>query len=103
MNEKFKGMMDDIIRKFGFEDIHTIIFCGMCERADVPLNSIYETYDEFMSFNIMLDELSSIFYVAARTTLARRICALLYYTTFFARCQQTNCTKIESRNCAIFF
>ena len=43
MNEKFKGMMDDIIRKFGFEDIHTIIFCGMCERADVPLNSIYET------------------------------------------------------------
>ena len=35
MNEKFKGMMDDIIRKFGFEDIHTIIFCGMCERADV--------------------------------------------------------------------
>jgi hypothetical protein len=56
MNEKFKGMMDDIIRKFGFEDIHTIIFCGMCERADVPLNSIYETYDEYMSLDIMLDE-----------------------------------------------
>ena len=56
MNEKFKGMMDDIIRKFGFEDIHTIIFCGMCERADVPLNSIYETYDEYMSLDAMLDE-----------------------------------------------
>ena len=54
MNEKFKGMMDDIIRKFGFEDIHTIIFCGMCERADV--NSIYETYDEYMSLNLMRDE-----------------------------------------------
>ena len=54
MNEKFKGMMDDIIRKFGFEDIHTIIFCGMCERADV--NSIYETYDEYMSLDVMLDE-----------------------------------------------
>ena len=54
MNEKFKGMMDDIIRKFGFEDIHTIIFCGMCERAD--LNSIYETYDEYMSLDVMLDE-----------------------------------------------
>lgn len=56
MNEKFKGMMDDIIRKFGFEDIHTITFCGMCERADVPFNSIYETYDEYMSLDIMLDE-----------------------------------------------
>lgn len=56
MNEKFKGMMNDIIRKFGFEDIHTIIFCGMCERKDVPLNSIYETYDEYMSLDIMLDE-----------------------------------------------
>ena len=56
MNEKFKSMMDDIIRKFGFEDMHTIIFCGMCERADVPLNSIYETYDEYMSLDIMLDE-----------------------------------------------
>ena len=56
MNEKFKGMMDDIIRKFGFENIHTIIFCGMCERADVSLNSIYETYDEYMSLDIMLDE-----------------------------------------------
>ena len=56
MNEKFKGMMDDIIRKVGFEDIHTIIFCGMCERADVPLNSIYKTYDEYMSLDIMLDE-----------------------------------------------
>ena len=54
MNEKLKGMMDDIIRKFGFEDIHTIIFCGMCERADV--NSIYETYDEYMNLDIMLDE-----------------------------------------------
>ena len=54
MNEKFEGMMDDIIRKFGFEDIHTIIFCGMCERADV--NSIYETYDEYMSLDAMLDE-----------------------------------------------
>ena len=60
MNEKFKGMMDDIIRKFGFEDIHTIIFCGMCERADV--NSIYETYDEYMSLDAMLDEWSSIFF-----------------------------------------
>ena len=54
MNEKFKGMMDDIIRKFGFEDIHTIIFCGMCQRVDV--NSIYETYDEYMSLDAMLDE-----------------------------------------------
>ena len=54
MNEKFKGMMDDIIRKFGFEDIHTIICCGMCERSDV--NSIYETYDEYMSLDVMLDE-----------------------------------------------
>ena len=54
MNEKIKGMMDNIIRKFGFEDMHTIIFCGMCERADV--NSIYETYDEYMSLDVMLDE-----------------------------------------------
>ena len=50
------GSLEDFIRKFGFEDIHTIIFCGMCERADVPLNSIYETYDEYMSLDIMLDE-----------------------------------------------
>ena len=56
MADKLEKMMDDIIRKFGFEDIHTIMFCGMCERADVPLNSIYETYDEYMSLDIMLDE-----------------------------------------------
>ena len=42
--------------KEAFERVNTIIFCGMCERADVPLNSIYETYDEYMSLDIMLDE-----------------------------------------------
>ena len=56
MTDKLERMMDDIIRKFGFEDIHTIIFCGMCERADDSLNSIYETYDEYMSLDVMLDE-----------------------------------------------
>ena len=56
MNEKFKGMMDDIIRKFGFEDIHTIIFCGICDVVDVRFNSIYDFYDEYMSLDIMLVE-----------------------------------------------
>lgn len=56
MTDKLERMMDDIIRKFGFEDIHTIIFCGMCERLDVSLDTIYETYDEYMSLDVMLDE-----------------------------------------------
>lgn len=56
MTDKLERMMDDIIRKFGFEDIHTVIFCGMCENPTVCLNSIYETYDEYMSLDVMLDE-----------------------------------------------
>lgn len=56
MDEKFEGMMNDIIRKFGFEDIHTISFCGMCERANASLNLIYEVYDKYMNLDTMLDE-----------------------------------------------
>ena len=48
-------MMDNIIRRFGFEDIHTIIFCGMCERG-VEMSSLLDTYDEYMNLDIMLDE-----------------------------------------------
>ena len=55
MNEKFKDMMDDIIRKFGFEDIHTIIFCGMCESG-VDMDTLWDTYDEYMILDVMLDE-----------------------------------------------
>lgn len=56
MSDKLERMMDEVIRKFGFEDIHTIIFCGLCERVDIPLNTIYETYDEYMNLEVMLDE-----------------------------------------------
>lgn len=55
-NIKIEEMITNIIRKFGFEDIHTIIFCGMCERPDVTMSSIYETYDEYMNLDIALDE-----------------------------------------------
>ena len=55
MTNKIEVMMNDIIRKFGLEDIHTIIFCGMVERA-VNINSLWDTYDEYMSLDVMLDE-----------------------------------------------
>lgn len=55
MNNKYEEMMNNIIRKFGFEDTHTIIFCGLVER-NVDVNTIYETYDEYMTLDVMLDE-----------------------------------------------
>lgn len=48
-------MMNHIIRKFGFEDTHTIIFCGMVERG-VDMGTLYDTYDEYMNLEVMLDE-----------------------------------------------
>lgn len=55
MNTKYEEMIDNIIRKFGFEDTHTIIFCGLVENgADV--DTIYETYDEYMNMSVMMEE-----------------------------------------------
>lgn len=48
-------MMNHIIRKFGFEDTHTIIFCGMVERG-VDIDTLWDTYDEYMNLEVMLDE-----------------------------------------------
>lgn len=42
-------MMDDIIKKFGYEDNRTIAFCGMCENPEVSDFSIKEVYEDFMS------------------------------------------------------
>lgn len=42
-------MMDDIIKKFGYEDNRTIAFCGMCENPEVSDFSINEVYEDFMS------------------------------------------------------
>lgn len=47
MNTKYNEMIDNIIRKFGFEDTHTIIFCGLVEN-NADEQTIYETYDEYM-------------------------------------------------------
>ena len=46
-NSKKEEMMDGIIGKFGFEDIHTIIFCGMVEN-NCSDDSLCETYDNYM-------------------------------------------------------
>ena len=55
MMNKYNEMMDNIIRKFGFEDVHTIIFCGLVENG-ADENTIYETYDEYMNMNVMIEE-----------------------------------------------
>lgn len=56
LEEKMREeMMNDVIKKFGFEDVHTIIFCGMVERK-VDLYILWTTYDEYMRLDIMLDE-----------------------------------------------
>ena len=55
MNTKYNEMIDNIIRKFGFENTHTIIFCGLVER-NVDEQTIYETYDEYMSIDVMLED-----------------------------------------------
>jgi len=55
MNTKYNEMIDNIIRKFGFEDTHTIIFCGLVEN-NADEQTIYETYDEYMELDVMLDE-----------------------------------------------
>lgn len=53
MKSKYIEMVDNIIRKFGFEDTHTIIFCGLVE-CGASEQVIYETYDEYM--DLPLDE-----------------------------------------------
>jgi hypothetical protein len=52
MNKKYEEMMNNIIRKFGFEDTHTIIFCGLIEN-NADEQTIYETYDEYMDLLIL--------------------------------------------------
>ena len=54
MNTKYNEMIDNIIRKFGFEDTHTIIFRGLVEN-NADEQTIYETYDEYMELDVMLD------------------------------------------------
>ena len=54
MNTKYNEMIDNIIRKFGFEDIHTIIFCLFVEN-NADEQTIYETYDEYMGLDVMSD------------------------------------------------
>lgn len=48
MIEKKEEMSRDICRKFGFEDIHTLIFFGLCEDKMVSNSTIFETYDMYM-------------------------------------------------------
>ena len=55
MNNKYEEMIDNIIRKFGFEDVHTIIFCGLVENG-ADKQTIYGTYDAYMEMDVMLDE-----------------------------------------------
>ena len=50
----YEEMMNNIIKKFGFEDIHTIIFILYVER-EFDEQTIREMYDEYMSLS-MLDE-----------------------------------------------
>lgn len=52
MNKKYEEMMNNIIRKFGFEDTHTIIFCGLIEN-NADEQTIYETYDEYMDLLVL--------------------------------------------------
>ena len=41
-------MMDDVIRKYGFEVKTTIAFCRMCERGNVAYTQIETRYNELM-------------------------------------------------------
>ena len=41
-------MMDNVIRKFGFEAKATIIFCRMCERGNLAHTQIKTRYNELM-------------------------------------------------------
>ena len=41
-------MMDNVIRKFGFEVKETISFCSMCERGNVANERIEARYKELM-------------------------------------------------------
>lgn len=50
--ERKEEMMDNIIKKFGHEDIHSIIFCGMCE-TNTSETIIYETYDDYMGYGLI--------------------------------------------------
>lgn len=55
MKEKYIEMVDSIIKKFGFEDMHTIIFCGLVE-CGADEQTIYETYDEYMDLPVIDEE-----------------------------------------------
>ena len=54
MNKKHNEMIDNIIRKFGFEDVHTIVFCLLVEN-NADEQTIYETYDDYMGLDVMSD------------------------------------------------
>ena len=41
-------MMNNIIRKFGFEDNATIAFCTFAEDANAPQSKVEEIYNRLM-------------------------------------------------------
>ena len=41
-------MIDNVIRKYGFEARVTIAFCRMCERGDLANTQIEARYNELM-------------------------------------------------------
>jgi len=47
MMKDVERMIDDVIRKFGFEARQTINFCRMCERENI--NRVEKRYNELMS------------------------------------------------------
>lgn len=48
-------MVDRIIRKFGFEDEHTINFCRLAEK-ETNIRILQNIYNKYMNLDIMLDE-----------------------------------------------
>lgn len=41
-------MMDKAIHKFGFENIHTILLCEMCENPEVEFKEVLNYFFEFI-------------------------------------------------------
>lgn len=50
----FDKMIDEVIRKFGFEDNRTIVFASLCEEVEKGNNTLIITVKDF--YKLLIEE-----------------------------------------------
>lgn len=50
----FKEKMNEVIKRFGFEDSRTIVFCTLCEEAEKDNKNLVLTVEDF--YKVLMED-----------------------------------------------